>query len=214
MNSNSPYDEEYYERGLVTGKSCYMNYIWMPELTLKMVFNIIKYLDLKNGDKVLDYGCAKGFLVKALRILDIDAYGCDISEYAIDNVEPEVRHYCSIVSPNSEITFKDIKFDWIITKDVLEHMEEKCVDEFLTSSIKISNKSFHVIPLGSSYKYIVPEYNMDSTHILAKSSVWWREKFESFGWKQTSFSYRVRGIKDNWTDRYPYGNGFFVLEKK
>ena len=35
-------------------------------------------------------GCAKGFLVKDLLSLGIDAYGIDVSEYAIQNCEPEV----------------------------------------------------------------------------------------------------------------------------
>jgi hypothetical protein len=33
---------------------------------------------------VLEIGCAKGFLVKALRDLGVKAYGCDISEYALN----------------------------------------------------------------------------------------------------------------------------------
>ena len=81
------FDENYYENGVITGKSCYVNYRWMPELTIKMAHSIIKYLNLNSNVKVLDYGCAKGFLVRALRLLDIDAYGCDISEYAINNAD-------------------------------------------------------------------------------------------------------------------------------
>jgi len=74
MVDNNKYDEEYFESGLATGKSCYLNYRWLPELTIKMAHNIIRYLDLKENEKILDYGCAKGYLVKAFRILDIEAY--------------------------------------------------------------------------------------------------------------------------------------------
>ena len=65
------YDEDYFERGLSSGKSGYDNYRWLPELTIKFAYKIIKELNLREGDRVLDYGCAKGFFVKALRILDI-----------------------------------------------------------------------------------------------------------------------------------------------
>lgn len=72
---------------------------------------------------------------------------------------------------------------------------------------------FHVIPLGNGNgKYVVPEYEMDKTHILIKDVDWWLDKFKSRKWKVKSFSYNVPGIKDNWTKKYKRGNGFFVLE--
>ena len=45
---------------------------------------IIDYLDIHRGQKILDIGCAKGYLVKALRWLGRDAYGFDISDYALE----------------------------------------------------------------------------------------------------------------------------------
>ena len=58
---------------------------WQP-----VAKDIIKYYNLKSGSKVLDVGCAKGFLVKDLVNEGIDAYGLDISDYAIRNCESEV----------------------------------------------------------------------------------------------------------------------------
>jgi SAM-dependent methyltransferase len=214
MKKSSLYDKDYFEKGITTGKSCYMNYRWMPELTIKMTHCLIKHLKLKETDKVLDYGCAKGFMVKAFRILDIPAYGCDISPYAIDNADADIRHYCALIKKSSKLIPFGFNFDWIITKDVLEHMDEKTLDTFLKCSFKKAKKAFHVVPLAENNSFIVPEYNKDVTHVLAKNVSWWREKFESFGWVTASFSYRVRGIKDNWTERYKYGNGFFGLERK
>jgi cyclopropane fatty-acyl-phospholipid synthase-like methyltransferase len=57
-----------------------MNYSWMPELTIRMAHHLIQQLPIRSAETVLDYGCAKGFLVRALRILDIDAHGaCHLS---------------------------------------------------------------------------------------------------------------------------------------
>ena len=215
MINNKLYDEDYFEKGITTGKSCYMNYRWTPELTIKMAFHLINHLKLKETDKVLDYGCAKGFLVKALRILDIPAFGCDISSYAIDNADSEVRHYCKLIKKDIKPVPFDFEFDWLITKDVLEHLKEKAVDKLLKHSFRKANKAFHVVPLGDkNNNMIIPDYAKDPTHILAKNVSWWKDKFESFGWTTTAFSYSVRGIKDNWTTVHKHGNGFFVLEKK
>lgn len=208
------YDEEYFENGIVAGKSCYANYRWLPELTIRMAHKIIKHLELKEGNRVLDYGCAKGFLVKALRILDIDAFGCDISNYAIEKVDPEVRHVCKLMEDGTTIPF-DHRFDWIITKDVLEHIEERDIGIFLEKARGVADRMFHIIPLADKQgNLIVPEYELDRTHVLKKDNDWWKRKFESTGWKPVSSTFRVAGIKDNWTGKYERGNGFFILEKK
>lgn len=52
--------------------------------------DIVDHFGLKAGDRVLDIGCAKGFLVKDLLALGIDAYGIDVSTYALMHCEPEV----------------------------------------------------------------------------------------------------------------------------
>lgn len=210
------FDKDYFEDGLVAAKSCYVNYRWMPELTIKMGYNLIKHLRIKEGESILDFGCAKGFLVKALRVLDVDAYGCDISEYAIDNVDSETRPYCKLIEgvEGNMMPF-DKKFDWIISKDVLEHVPEETIDIFLEQAIKKTDKMFHVIPLADNDgKFIIPEYDMDKTHILRKNLNWWIEKFKSKGWNSVSFDYNVRGIKDNWTSKYEQGNAFFIVKKE
>ena len=55
-----------------------------------IAMQIKKYFNPKT---VLDIGCAKGFLVLAFRNLSIEAYGVDISEYAISNAPNEVKQY-------------------------------------------------------------------------------------------------------------------------
>lgn len=58
----------------------------------KIATDIIDHWGLKKGMKLLDIGCAKGFLVKDLLLSDnnIDSYGIDISDYALKNCEKEV----------------------------------------------------------------------------------------------------------------------------
>jgi len=46
-----------------------------------------------NPRTALDAGCAMGFLVEALRERGVEAYGVDISEYAISQVHPSVKPY-------------------------------------------------------------------------------------------------------------------------
>jgi len=60
---------------------------WIP-----VAEDIVKHFNLKPGDRVLDVGCAKGFLVKDLMKVcpGLEVFGLDVSRYAIMHCEPEV----------------------------------------------------------------------------------------------------------------------------
>jgi cyclopropane fatty-acyl-phospholipid synthase-like methyltransferase len=59
---------------------------------LTIAEDVVAHWKLKPGDRVLDVGCAKGFLVKDLMKVcpGLEVFGLDISEYALLNCEPEV----------------------------------------------------------------------------------------------------------------------------
>ncbi len=57
---------------------------WVP-----VARDVVAHFGLKPGDRVLDVGSAKGFLVKDLVGQGIDAYGIDVSRYAMMHCEPE-----------------------------------------------------------------------------------------------------------------------------
>ena len=64
--------------------------------------------------RVLDVGCGKGFLVECLRDGGVEAYGFDISEYAIGEARPDIQPYCwvaqSPIRPPS--TLPDLSCSW------------------------------------------------------------------------------------------------------
>ena len=201
------YDEDYYERGIQTGKSCYTNFRWMPELTIPMIMTIIDYMGIERNESVLDYGCAKGYGVKAFNMLGRDGYGYDISEYALNNCPKEIKH--KIIDGSSTLFGKE--FDYCIAKDVFEHMN--MIDlEVLLSEIKVNKKILVIVPLGDNGVYRVPAYALDKTHINAENELWWDDLFIEAKFKVVDFNHLLPGVKDNW-NTYPKGNGFFLLER-
>jgi GT2 family glycosyltransferase len=70
---------------------------------------------------VLDVGCAKGFLVECLRDRGVEAYGFDVSEYAIGEVRPDIKPYCWVASANDSISKN---YDLITCIEVCEHLPE------------------------------------------------------------------------------------------
>jgi len=72
---------------------------------------------------VLDAGCAMGYLVAALRDRGVEAYGVDLSKYAISHVREDVKPYCfaaSLLEPLPEAL--PTRFDLVISIEVLEHL--------------------------------------------------------------------------------------------
>ena len=67
---------------------------------------------------VLDAGCAMGMLVAALRDLGVEAYGVDLSEYAISQVREDIRPYCAVGSPVSYTHLSILP--WIKTINMLK----------------------------------------------------------------------------------------------
>ena len=202
------YDADYYEHGQVTGKGWYENYRWMPRRSFREALAIIDALQLTDDIRLLDFGCAKGFLVRAMRELEMRADGCDISTYALGFAPPGCWN-CSI-----EANWRKARktgYTHIFCKDVFEHMTSKQLHDNLLSITTFKPElMLAIVPLAKNGIYIIPEYHYDSTHILKSDIKWWNNAFAIAGWKVKSFTYRINGLKDNWA-HYPKGNGFYVL---
>lgn len=83
--------------------------------------DIVNHFSLKPGDRVLDVGCAKGFLVKDLLALGIDAYGMDISLYALMHCEPEVVGRLHLGSADS-LPFPDGSFAAVLSINTIHNL--------------------------------------------------------------------------------------------
>lgn len=94
---------------------------WQP-----VAKEIVSHFGLKAGDRVLDVGCAKGFLIKDLVSLGIDAYGVDVSHYALMNCEPEVVGRLQIGSAQS-LPFPDKSFDAVLSVNTIHNLtKDRC----------------------------------------------------------------------------------------
>ena len=92
---------------------------WIP-----VAETFVKHWNLKPGDRVLDIGCAKGFLVKDfLKVCPgIEVYGIDVSEYALMNCEPEVVGRLHLGNA-LKLPFPDKSFTAAISLNTLHNLE-------------------------------------------------------------------------------------------
>ena len=191
------YNKDYYESGIENGISGYRNYRWIPELTIRMAHCLIQDLSISTSQSVLDYGCAKGYLVKALRLLDINAFGLDVSQYAISQADPEIREYVSQCSPIlslDELCKHCTTYDWFLAKDVFEHIHQDSLLSNLNLISRYARNIFFAVPLAYDNKYIIPAYEDDVTHVIRENKKWWCDFVTQAGWTITSCSLFQRGV--------------------
>jgi SAM-dependent methyltransferase len=82
-----------------------------------------RHYGLKPGDRVLDIGCGKGFLLYEFTqvVPGIEVAGLDISAYAIENAKEEVRPFLS-TGDAASLPFPDKSFDLIVSITTLHNL--------------------------------------------------------------------------------------------
>lgn len=204
------YDERYFLRGKETGLSLYENYRWMPDLTLPMVDHIAAHLGVEKSHTVLDFGCARGYVVRAFRERGYEAYGIDASEWAIRNCDQVAAPYVNWTDNGPPLLADE--FDWVVAKDVLEHVSE--VSKVITNLMNAARCGmFVVVPLSSEdgEPYVVADYEKDVTHIHRLSLATWARMFMRVGWRVEAM-HRLKGVKDNYA-QWENGNGFITARR-
>jgi len=124
--------------------------------------------DIRPGT-VLDAGCAMGFLVEALRDRGVEAFGVDISEYAIEQVREDIREYCRVGSVTEP--FAD-RFDLIVCFEVLEHLEPRDAE---TAVANICAHTDDCLFSSTPLDFIEP------THVNVQPPEYWTELFARHG---------------------------------
>lgn len=92
---------------------------WVP-----VARDIVAHFGLRPGDKVLDVGCAKGFLVKDLMAVrpGLEVFGVDISEYALLNCEPEAVGRLHLGSAD-HLPFPDGAFSAVLSINTVHNLD-------------------------------------------------------------------------------------------
>jgi SAM-dependent methyltransferase len=79
---------------------------------------------------VLDAGCAMGFLVEALHDRGVDAWGIDVSEFAISKAHESIADRCRVASLVEPL---ERRFDLITCIEVLEHIPPEETDRVIAN---------------------------------------------------------------------------------
>jgi ubiquinone/menaquinone biosynthesis C-methylase UbiE len=112
---------------------------WRP-----VAHDIIEHYELhwNRSCRVLDVGCAKGFLVKDLRDgfpngLSIEVFGIDVSRYAVTNCHPDVVGRLHLGSAD-DLPFSDDSFDLVVSINTLHNLPRLRCKRALQEIVRVS----------------------------------------------------------------------------
>lgn len=141
LNFGYDYDKfikDYYQKGYFTGDKkliAYADYEGDKPIVSRNMRNYIERISrylrsagLENSKKplkMLDCGCAMGFFMEQAQRLGYDAYGIDVSKYAVEKGKEQFgdKIKAGPVEKTGQL-FKNRKFDVITMFDLIEHLKD------------------------------------------------------------------------------------------
>jgi len=138
---------------------------------------MVEHYRLKPGDRVLEIGCAKGYLLVEFHKLGLEVAGLDASEYAVSNAHHNVHSHVHTGEAKS-IPFPDDHFQLVIGKEVLPHVPRADLEQTVRECIRVSDgRLFFEIQCGTTNKELEYMDAWDRTHQVCETPAWWEEMF-------------------------------------
>jgi len=162
----SDYNEKYFER-------------WMQDFTDWHVGHA-KSLHGRTGCRTaLDAGCGMGNIVRGLTRVGVNAWGLDISEYAVKNCDPEIRGRVIWGDLSRDETLPKTIYDLVICYDTVEHIPNP--EAVVKNLCGMSGRWLHVKAPDIRGLNKMEGALFDPTHITGRSIGWWVDEFEKNG---------------------------------
>ena len=107
---------------------------------------LVAHYGLQPGQKVLDIGCGKGFLVHDFRkvLPGLEAFGLDVSAYAIKNAMPEVREYLR-QGDAVQLPYLDESFDLVVSINTLHNLQLPGLWQALRELERVGKKNKFIV---------------------------------------------------------------------
>lgn len=126
-------------------KICYGGYRYMEGRWEKVARAMVEHYGIKPGDKILDVGCGKGFLLYDFTkvVPGLELHGIDVSEYAIENAKEEIKDRLQVGNATS-LPYPDNYFDFVFSITTLHNLHCYDLDKALREIERVSKKSKYI----------------------------------------------------------------------
>ncbi len=124
---------------------CYGGYRYVPGRWKKVTDLMAAHYGLKSGDRVLDVGCGKGYMLHdlTLSVPGIEVVGLDVSRYAISHGKEEVRPRL-VQGSAAALPFADDSFDLVVSITTLHNLHNYDLECALREVQRVSRRHKYV----------------------------------------------------------------------
>ncbi len=107
--------------------------------------DLARHYGLKAGDRVLDIGCGKAFLLYELTqsVPGVEVAGVDISDYAIQHAKPEVRPFLQS-GTCCDLPYGDKSFDFVFSINTFHNLYVDELDAALREMERVARGGKYV----------------------------------------------------------------------
>ena len=163
----------------------YGGFSYHPRFWRPVIPDFQKRYDLKPGSKILDIGCAKGFMLyDFIQIIPgVKVSGVDISSYAIDQAMPAVKSNVSVGDVCS-LPFADHSFDLVIAINTIHNLEGNDLYAALHEIIRVTKQ--HAFVTVDAYRNDAEKEAMFAWNLTAKTILHvdeWKQLFVEVGYQ-------------------------------
>jgi SAM-dependent methyltransferase len=162
----------------------YGGYKYMPGRWKPVAEALIKTYNLKPGDKVLDVGCGKAFLMYEMQLLmpELQLTGFDISKHGLASCHPDFKGNLFRYRAQDAYPFGDQHFDLVISLGCLHNLR---IFELKTALGEIERVGKQGYVMLESYRNELEMFNLECWALTAESlfdTAEWIWLYDHFGY--------------------------------
>jgi len=162
----------------------YGGFSYNPKFWQPVIPDFKKKYSLNSSSKILDVGCAKGFMIYDFcqLIPGIQATGIDISKYAIQNCHEKVTNMLQIADCKN-LPFEDNSFDLVISINTIHNLElNDCINSIKEIQRVSSKDCFITVDAynNDEEKKRMLDWNLTAKTIMSVDQ--WKKLFNEIGY--------------------------------
>jgi 2-polyprenyl-3-methyl-5-hydroxy-6-metoxy-1,4-benzoquinol methylase len=150
----------------------------------EVVKDFIKHYKLTNKSKLLDVGCAKGFMMHDFKLAlpGMTVKGIDISKYAIETAMEDMKPFVSVADAKDLSMFKDKEFDLVISVNTVHNLKRPECIQAIREIQRVGKHGFIVV---DAWRDAEEEKKMKMWNLTAETFMHvddWKKLFNEAGY--------------------------------